>query len=143
MAATAYADSMPEVMSEDERLARLERIARFARTMDTAVRIPGTQIRFGADAVISLVPGVGDTIAAFMGFYIISEAKALGLPLHKRVRMMGNLGIDAVFGAAPVVGTVFDVLFKAHLRNIHIILDHCDYRPDDLQTNMKDVTPQI
>ncbi len=126
-----------------EKMRRLERMARFARTMDTAFRIPMTNVRFGADAVISLVPGLGDLAAAGMGLFVVNEARKLGLPWHKIARMVGNLGIDAVFGAAPVVGTVFDVFFKAHMRNIDIILDHFDYRPDDLRTDMKDVTPRI
>lgn len=126
-----------------EKMRRLERMAKFARAMDTAFRIPLTNIRFGSDAVISLVPGLGDAVAAAMGLFVVNEARKLGLPWHKIARMVGNLGIDAVFGAAPVVGTVFDVFFKAHLRNIDIILDHFDYRPEDIRTDMKDVTPRV
>lgn len=126
-----------------EKMRRLERIARFARSMDTAFRIPLTNVRFGADAVISLVPILGDTVAAGLGLFVVNEARKLGVPYHKIARMVGNLGIDALFGATPVVGTIFDVYFKAHLRNIDIILDHFDYRQDDLRTDMKDVTPRI
>ncbi|WP_185985024.1 DUF4112 domain-containing protein [Aureimonas mangrovi] len=132
-----------EALSLADRTRRLERMARFARMMDTAVRIPGTNIRFGADAVISLVPGLGDGAAALMGLVIVNEARKLGLPYHKMARMIGNLGIDAVFGAVPIAGTFFDVYFKAHLRNIDIILDHFEYDEHDLKTDMKDVTPRL
>ncbi|MFD2237380.1 DUF4112 domain-containing protein [Aureimonas populi] len=136
----AYFDDA--TFSHAEKMRRLERLARFAKMMDTAFRIPGTNIRFGADALISLFPAIGDSIAAGMGLVIVNEARKLGLPYTKIARMVGNLGIDALFGAMPVAGTVFDVYFKAHKRNVAIILDHFDYDRDAFYARMKDVTPQ-
>lgn len=128
--------------SHAEKMRRLERLARFARFMDTAIRIPGTNIRFGADVLISLFPAVGDSIAAGMGLVIVNEARRLGLPYTKIARMVGNLGVDAFFGTMPVAGTVFDVYFKAHKRNVAIILDHFEYDRDEFYAQMKDITPK-
>jgi len=105
--------------------------------MDTALRIPGTNVRFGADALIGLVPGIGDAGAALIGLFIVNEARRLGVPKRKIARMLANLGIDAAVGAVPVAGDLFDVYFKSHKRNIQIILDHFDLERRDL----KDVTP--
>lgn len=128
--------------SHAEKMRRLERLARFARFMDTAIRVPGTNIRFGADVLISLFPAVGDSVAAGMGLVIVNEARRLGVPYTKIARMVGNLGVDAFFGAMPVAGTVFDVYFKAHKRNVAIILEHFDYDRDTFYAQMKDVTPK-
>ncbi|WP_206454505.1 DUF4112 domain-containing protein [Aurantimonas marina] len=126
---------------------RLKRVARVARLMDTAIRVPGTGIRFGGDSIMGLVPGVGDAAGGLIGVYIINEARRLGLPTHKLVKMAGNLGIDFAVGSVPLLGDVFDVVFKAHRRNLDVILDHFgegelsaagDIDPE----RMKDITPK-
>nr|WP_155897526.1 DUF4112 domain-containing protein [Aureimonas ureilytica] len=116
---------------------RLARLNGLARLMDTAIQVPGTNIRFGADALIGLVPGIGDAGGALIGLYIVNEARRLGLPKRKLARMVANLGVDATLGAVPLAGDLFDVYFKAHKRNIQIILDHFDLERRDI----KDVTP--
>ncbi|WP_244617928.1 MULTISPECIES: DUF4112 domain-containing protein [Rhizobium] len=105
---------------------RLARLARVARLMDTAVRIPGTNIRFGADFVLGLVPVVGDAGGALVGLVILNEARRLGLPARKQMEMLANIGTDAVFGSVPLAGDLFDLYFKSHRRNLQIILDHFD-----------------
>lgn len=133
---TAFADT-GTVWAED-RERRIARLNALARLMDTAIRVPGTDIRFGADALLGLVPGIGDAGGALIGLFIVNEARRLGLPKRKLARMVGNLGVDAMFGAVPLAGDVFDVYFKAHKRNIGIILDHFDMRRADI----RDVTPE-
>ncbi|WP_275788718.1 DUF4112 domain-containing protein [Pararhizobium gei] len=114
----------PEAFATEERLRRLRRLSGVARLMDTALRIPGTNIRFGADSVLGLLPVVGDASGALIGLAIVNEARKLGVPKHKLVRMLYNLGVDAAVGSVPVLGDVFDLYFKSHKRNIRLILDH-------------------
>jgi len=111
-------------MSRDEKLRRIRRLAMVARVMDTALRLPGTNIRFGADALMGMVPIFGDAAGALVGLLIVNEARQLGVPKRKLMTMLYNVGVDTAFGAVPVVGDAFDVYYKAHRRNIQIILDH-------------------
>ncbi|MGE6739520.1 DUF4112 domain-containing protein [Allorhizobium pseudoryzae] len=111
---------------------RLATLARVARLMDTALRIPGTRIRFGADSIMGLLPGIGDAAGALVGLAVLNEARKLGLPGNKQMQMLGNLATDAVFGSVPVLGDLFDVYFKSHRRNIQIILDHFELTHEDL-----------
>ncbi|WP_285295656.1 DUF4112 domain-containing protein, partial [Aureimonas altamirensis] len=111
-------------MSRDEKLRRIRRLAMLARVMDTVLRLPGTNIRFGADALMGMVPIFGDAAGALVGLLIVNEARQLGLPKRKLMSMLYNIGVDTAFGAVLLVGDAFDVYFKAHRRNIQIILDH-------------------
>lgn len=115
-----------------ERLRRLRRLSGIARLMDTAVGIPGTRFRFGADSIMGLVPLVGDGAGALVGLYIVNEARRLGVPREKLARMVGNIGVDAVFGSVPLVGDLFDVYFKSHRRNVNMIIDHFGIQDDEL-----------
>lgn len=107
-----------------DRIAALDRLERFARLMDTAVRIPGTGIRLGLDSVIGLVPGIGDAITAAFATWIVAEAARLGVPKRKLARMMLNVLIDAGVGAIPIAGDLFDVAFRANTRNFEILRGH-------------------
>ncbi len=109
-----------------ERMRRLRRLHGIARLMDTAIRIPGTGIRFGADSIFGLVPLVGDAGGALVGLYIVNEARRLGVPPNKLVQMLGNVAVDGVVGSFPVAGDLFDLFFKSHRRNLDIILRHFD-----------------
>lgn len=137
MIATAYASGFGTDTMTPDLTRRLARLNGLARLMDTAIQVPGTNIRFGADALIGLVPGIGDASGALIGLFIVNEARRLGLPKRKLARMVANLGVDATLGAVPLAGDLFDVYFKAHKRNIQIILDHFEMERRDL----KDVTP--
>lgn len=122
-----------------ERDKRLRRLDVLARVMDTAIRIPGTGIRFGADSVLGLIPVVGDASGALIGLVIVNEARRLGVPNHKLVKMLYNLGLDALAGSVPLVGDLFDVYFKSHRRNVQIILDHFERPTIDVDI---DIPPQ-
>lgn len=123
MSATTQAVYSGE-LPRQEVLRRIGRLSRLARVMDTAVQIPGTGIRFGADSVLGLVPGIGDAAGGLIGLFIVNEARKLGLPKRKLLRMLANLGADTLAGSVPLVGDVFDVVFKSHRRNVGIVLDH-------------------
>lgn len=100
------------------------RLERFARFMDSAVGIPGTRIRVGADSVIGLVPGIGDAATLCLSAWLVYEAQRLGAPDRMLGRMVRNIAIDAAIGAVPLVGDVADVFFKANLKNMALLREH-------------------
>ena len=102
----------------------LARITLVAKLMDSAFVIPGLNRRIGLDAVLGLVPGVGDALSAALASYIIWEARQLGLPRWKIARMVANVAVDTAIGTIPLAGDVFDVFFKSNERNLRIIHDH-------------------
>lgn len=102
----------------------LERLDRLSRLLDTAIAVPGTSIRLGADAAIGLVPGIGDLVTTLISAYIIREAHRLGAPRHPILRMVGNVALDGLIGAIPLAGDVFDVLWRANRRNVRLLRDH-------------------
>ena len=103
-----------EFADRENRIRKICRIHGIARLMHTAVRIPGTRIRFGADSVIGLIPGIGDAGGAAIGLSIVNEARRLGLPNHKLEIMLANIGLDAFGGSIPIVGDLFDIYVKAN-----------------------------
>ena len=109
--------------TREERLARIDALSRL---LDTAFVIPGTSIRFGIDALIGLVPGIGDAITTVMALYIVSEARALGAPRLLIARMLANVALDGLVGAVPLAGDVFDVAFRANRRNMALLRGHLD-----------------
>ena len=104
--------------------ARLDRMRGAARLLDSRFRIPGTGIRFGLDAIIGLVPGVGDFAGAIASSYFIYEAARLGAPAPVLARMVTNVGLEALIGAIPILGDLFDVAFKANNRNMRLLEQH-------------------
>lgn len=132
-ASRAAEGASDEFIDSAQRLRRLKRLSGIARLMDTAIGIPGTRIRFGADSIMGLVPLIGDGAGALVGLYIVNEARRLGLPREKLIRMVGNVAVDSVIGSFPLVGDVFDVYFKSHRRNVHMILDHFGIDRDELK----------
>ena len=92
-----------------------------ARLMDTAIRIPGTNIRLGLDAVLGLIPGAGDAAGALLSSYIILAAARQGASRAVLLRMIGNVAIDSLVGAIPVLGDIFDVAFKSNMRNAALL----------------------
>lgn len=107
-----------------QRRAALERLEKFATWLDAEWRIPFTRIRFGVDPLISLVPVAGDAVAGLMSAYLVHQAARHGAPRHLILRMMMNVGIDFAFGSVPIVGTIFDVAFKASKRNARLLREY-------------------
>jgi hypothetical protein len=106
------------------RAARIARLDALANLFDTALIIPGTNIRFGIDALIGLLPGIGDTITTLTSLYIVHEAHQLGAPKHLIARMLGNVALDGVVGAVPIVGDAFDVFWRSNRRNMTLLKDY-------------------
>jgi hypothetical protein len=97
-----------------------------AEWLHTQFEIPGTKIRFGFDSIIGLIPGVGDLATTVLGAYIVIRARELGAPATLQARMVLNLAIDALVGAVPLFGDIFDLAFKSHVRNVRMLLRHLE-----------------
>lgn len=110
--------------SSSAAIARLARLRRLAWLIDGALRLPGTRFRFGLNSLIGLTPAAGDALLALISLYIVYEAARLGMPRAQLWRMLGNVGIEAVLGAVPLLGDALDVVFKANLRNLAIVEEH-------------------
>jgi hypothetical protein len=104
----------------------MDRLDWLATLFDTAFVIPGTNIRFGAEALLRLVPGIGDAAASALSLYLLLEASRLGLPRLLLARMLLNVALEAGVGAVPVAGDAFDVFFRANRRNIALLREHFD-----------------
>ena len=107
-------------------LAVRQRIEALEHLLERSFVVPGINRPIGLDAIVGLVPVVGDVITAIMGAYLIWEARNLGMPKWKIWRMVGNLGVDTTLGAIPLVGDAFDFLFRSNTRNLKIIKKHLD-----------------
>ena len=118
-----YGFDFARTQSRAERIARLDGLATL---LDTAFFIPGTNIRFGIDAMIGLVPGIGDAITTAMSLYIVHEARQLGAPRRLIARMLANVALDGVVGAVPLLGDAFDVMWRANRRNMTLLRNHLD-----------------
>jgi hypothetical protein len=108
---------------DDERVHELERLAWLGRQLDTRWRLPGTSIRIGADGLVGLIPGIGDTLAALPSAYMIVRGWQLGARRRTVAKMAVNTGVDYVLGTIPLVGDIFDIGFKGNLRNIRLLED--------------------
>jgi hypothetical protein len=123
----------------EDRMARLRRrdashrrLRRLAKLMDSAITVPGLRLRIGADAILGLVPGIGDAASGLIGAYLIYEAHRLGAPKRALVRMAANLALDTAVGSIPVAGDIWDFFFRANDRNMQILARHVGGLPVDL-----------
>ncbi len=107
-------------LTREERLARLDAIAKL---LDVAFVVPGTNIRYGIDGLIGLVPVIGDIITTAISLWLVREARALGAPWHITARMLGNVAFDGV------VGDAVDVMFRANIRNVRMLKRWLDKQP--------------
>lgn len=115
-----------------------QRIEAMEFLLERSIALPGIGRAIGLDAVIGLIPGIGDVITAAMGAYIVWEARNLGLSRWQIARMAGNVGFDMVLGAVPLAGDVFDLLFRSNSRNLRIIKRHLDrHHPATVTIDMR------
>lgn len=101
-----------------------EDIRRLARLLDSRFRVPGTNLRFGVDGLLGLVPGAGAAAGMALSTYVIVQAVALGARGATVGRMVANVAIDGVFGAIPVLGAAFDLWFTCNNRNVALLERH-------------------
>jgi hypothetical protein len=103
-----------------------QRIEAMERLLERGFTVPGTSYQFGLDALVGLIPVVGDFVGAALGAYVIWEAKNLGMPKWKLWRMAGNVGFDTAVGFVPLAGDAFDFLFRSNTRNLKVVKRHLD-----------------
>ncbi len=118
-----FAFDLSRPRTRAERIARIEALATL---LDTAFIFPGTNFRFGVDALVGLVPGIGDALTTAVSLWLVKEARALGAPTHLVARMLGNIVIDGVVGAVPLVGDAFDLVWKSNRRNLYLLRRHLE-----------------
>jgi hypothetical protein len=106
------------------RRAALDRLDLLATLFDTALVVPGTNIRFGVEALLRLIPGIGDAAASALSLYLLYEASRLGVPRLLLARMLLNVALEGAVGAVPIAGDAFDVFFRANRRNIALLRRH-------------------
>jgi hypothetical protein len=114
---------------------RVGRIRALARMLDSAVTIPGTQIRIGADSIIGLFPVVGDIAGAALSGYIVLASARLGAPASVVMRMLLNIAIDTVVGSVPLFGDIFDVAWRSNIRNADLLERHLGGSTDIRRTS--------
>jgi len=102
------------------------RVAMVERLLERSFTLPGVNMPVGLDAIIGLVPVLGDIVTTAMGAYIVWEARNLGLPRWKLARMGANVLFDTAIGAIPLVGDAADLLFRSNSRNLKILMKHLD-----------------
>ncbi len=122
-AATGFAGRYDAAEQDDATEATLRKLRWLANFLDTAVTLPGG-FRFGADSIIGLMPGIGDVATAGIACYFVYEGRRLGLPKSALAAMAGNVALDFVLGATPILGDLADTWFKANVRNLAIIEKH-------------------
>ena len=120
---------VPDVIEPDSKLPRdLVALRRFAFYMDEAFTVPGTPFKVGIDALLGLIPGVGDVIGGVLSSWIVIGALRHRVPARIIARMVLNIGIDLLFGAVPVAGDVFDFLYEENVKNMRLLEKHRDRR---------------
>jgi hypothetical protein len=102
----------------------LDALRRYAVLLDSRFRIPGTGIRFGLDAILGIIPGLGDISTPVFASLLLMQGVRMRLPLVVQARMVLNAGIDMLLGLVPILGDLVDIGFKANLRNLALLERH-------------------
>ncbi len=102
------------------------RLRRLAWLLDSAVRLPGLKFRVGLDALLGLVPGLGDAAGVVLSGYIVLRSWRLGAPRSVLLRMALNVVVEGVVGAVPLLGDLFDAAWKANMRNVALLEAHLE-----------------
>lgn len=113
-------------ISPDDR----EALRSLSRWMDTMFEVPGLGVRFGLDSLLGLIPGVGDVATSMVSLYILQAAARSQVSRVTMARMGANLLVDWAIGSLPVVGDLFDVYWKANVRNVKLLEHHLDANPN-------------
>ncbi|NER26335.1 MAG: DUF4112 domain-containing protein, partial [Symploca sp. SIO1C4] len=119
----------------DAQNSALTRLRRLSNLLDNAIPIPGTPYRIGLDPILSLLPGAGDFLASLLSIYIVIEAARLRIPQATLVQMIGNILLDTVVGCVPMLGDLFDVGWKANVKNVALLEKQLKVSPPRQRTN--------
>ncbi len=101
-----------------------ERLELLSHWLDDCFHIPGLPFRFGIDAFIGLIPGLGDLLTGLLTCIILLAGWMRGLPYVTLLRMLANIGIDVLIGAIPILGDAFDIAWKPNRRNFALLQRH-------------------
>lgn len=112
--------------SKAEQQAILARLDKFSRLTDSSVAIPFTNFRIGAEAIIGILPVVGDLAGLLLSSYVLIEAQRAGASRWVKLRIIANMVIDFLGGLVPLVGDVFDAFFKANTRNTKLLREYLE-----------------
>ena len=118
------AASLPQLGRDPASIRR--RIEAMEAVLERGFTLPGINRQFGLDAIIGLIPVLGDLITTAMGAWIVWEARNLGMSKFQIARMAANVGFDSLLGLVPFVGDAFDLFFRSNTRNLKIIKKHLD-----------------
>ena len=102
----------------------IKQLERWAWLLDNSIPIPGTSIKMGLDSLIGLIPGIGDITGGALSSYILLQAVSSGVAPVVIARMAVNIMFDTIIGMIPIVGDIFDITFKANLRNIELMANY-------------------
>lgn len=111
-------------MTDPTTTQRHAEVRALADLLDSRFRIPFTQYRFGVDAILGLVPGIGDVAGLVAASLVVAQAVRLGARGWTLANMLLTITLDATVGSIPVAGTVFDVAYKANRRNVDLLEQH-------------------
>jgi len=111
-------------LSQQQIQTAITRLERFSKMTDSSIRLPFTKFNIGVDAVIGLVPVIGDAAGLISSSYVLLEAQRMGVSKRIKLKIIANMLIDFVGGLIPLFGDVFDALFKANTRNTKILKDY-------------------
>ena len=114
----------PILTEQQRRVPQLRYVDTFSRVLDTKFRIPGTDVRFGLDFILGLVPGAGDVLSLGMSGTLVATMARHGASPRLVARMLFNVALDAIVGAIPVLGNIFDLVYKANYRNAQLMREY-------------------
>lgn len=116
-----YMNSARTASSEPRARSPLIPLDKLSWILDAAFAIPGTRWRIGVDALLGLIPGVGDTVGAALSTYIIYTGARLGASKRTLLKMVGNVILESIIGLVPIVGDIFDIAWRANMRNVELL----------------------
>jgi len=124
----ALGESLDQNALEPSDRAALSRIRTVSFLLDEAIRIPGTNIRFGLDPIVGVIPAIGDSAMSILSLYIVLEGYRANVPSSTLAKMITYVTVDALIGSVPVLGTVFDAFWKANKWNANLLESHLEQK---------------
>lgn len=119
---TEFDDRIEALPASVDRAA-VKRMQITAVVLDEGIRVPGTDYRVGVDPLLGILPGAGDLLSGGLSLYIVLEAARLGVPYSTLLKMIANISLDVLGGTIPVVGDIFDFVWKANKRNFELAVN--------------------
>lgn len=113
-------------MSKNNRQKTGKRLSKLAWFLDNSIPLPGINYRIGVDAIIGLIPGIGDAVGTLLSSYILGEAARFGVPKTILLKMGYNIAIESIVGIIPFFGDIFDMTWKANYRNVQLLETYMD-----------------